>query len=383
MSVRARARGSYRLRRWALGELLNGVRHAPPIAEPAAWADFLQLERCAGPLQQHLKRTGRSADIGHEAAGVLAGAAMRELQRALSARGQLEQLAELARQQQARVMVLKGGVALLEGEHADLLDVDVLAEPQAAAALAERLDARGYHRFAGEGGHHLEPRYQQASVQIELHTSLAGPLDHRQILAAALPSAGIEGLFRPTQADHLWIMLLHSTEKHPDRRGRLRDLLLIREAWLAAPADARLELGRRVQSHAHAAILDAMLHVALGSASSSQQRLLERDIPARYLFSARIRALTLRPAARTLVQRAARIIGGSPMSDELRLSREHSPNAVSTIPFVETLGEIVPFMKRPLRQGARAAIVFLAVLIAWVGRLDHNLAPLVSPTDRI
>jgi hypothetical protein len=383
MSIRARARGAYRLRRWALAELLNGVHTAPPTTEPAAWSDFLQHERCAVLLQQHLKRSGRSEDIGPEAAAVLASAAMRELQRVLSARSQLQLLAELAQQQSARVVVLKGGVALLEGGHTDLLDVDVLSDPPAAAALAERLDIRGYQRHTYGAPRHLEPRFVEGSVHIELHTSLAGLMPHEAVLRTAQPSDGIEGLFRPSPADHIWIMLTHSTQMHPDRRGRLRDLLLIRHAWLSAPASGQADVGARLQAHDQRAILEAMLGVALGTASPRQQRLLERDVPARYLFSARVRALTLRPSARTLVQRAARIIGGSAMADELRISRELSPDAASTIPFVEMLGARVPFLKRSLRQAGRAVGVYLAVLIAWVGRLDHRLAPLVSPTDRV
>ena len=106
------------LRRHALavlrGEPADGFVACSRSAPPEALRVMLASERCALPLRDRLARSGKSAFFP-AALGVLESHATMELQRILSARRQLVELAGLARERRWPAIVLKGGVEVEPG----------------------------------------------------------------------------------------------------------------------------------------------------------------------------------------------------------------------------------------------------------------------------
>jgi hypothetical protein len=254
-----------RLRAWALDVLCSPAPAGPPPpAGPAAWDVFLRTERCALALS-----AGQRAIAG-EAGGVLRSRTYVELQRVLSARGEMANLAGLARAHGWTVAVLKGGAAVAAGENLDLIDVDVLAPGSEAHAVSEALGELGYGALAGRGSHRVGIRAARTSIHIEIHTSVPGLDDgasaHSPRRLDASPVAGLRQLPPP---DHLWHVLHHSAEQHPDRRGRLRELLVLAHAIRRCTPEQLAEGERRVAAHPRAALLGT--HLAMARAVAARQ----------------------------------------------------------------------------------------------------------------
>ncbi|HYK11875.1 MAG TPA: nucleotidyltransferase family protein [Gemmatimonadales bacterium] len=227
-----------RLRTWAIQVLSTGWT-PPPDVDSKAWKLFLRAERCAVALSTRTE--GHAPPLLHAAATI-------ELQRVLSARGQIEQLGRSVSEIGERVVVLKGGVMAMGATVAlDLVDVDVLAQPDAAPKIAGVLDSHGYVSQGGGASAHLSQRRQPYAVHIEVHHSLS-ELPAKDVWARAEPVAGRPGLWRPAPEDQLWHALLHSTYSHPFRRGALRDLLLIGWADASCGEDERAEIEKRLRS---------------------------------------------------------------------------------------------------------------------------------------
>ena len=225
--MKARARVSVRdglqLRAWALA-LLGGQRpDASRLAacSAATWRVFLATERCALALKARM--AGAAGDVPP-----LETAATRELQRVLSARGQLLRIGQLAVAHRMAAIVLKGGVAALaSAAPVDLHDVDVLVRPPDAERLAALLDREGFHATGPAGTAHLAQRIAPNAVQIEVHFAIADVDLSEATWSGARPLDGAAGLSRLGAADHLWHLLVHSVVTHPHRRGSLRDVLLV------------------------------------------------------------------------------------------------------------------------------------------------------------
>lgn len=225
-----------RLRRWALRLLLDADGGAPPSASPAAWLRLLRTEGCAAPLATRLRSTGRPLPSDVEA--VLRERETVEVQRVLSARGQLRRIAALAGAHGWPAMVLKGGVEVASGTVLDLADVDVLLHPAAAEALSAALGERGLRAVGRRASHRIEQRVEEDAVQVEIHTGVPGFGTAPWRRAAPLEAE--PRLLRMHPADHLHYLVVHAATQHPERRGRIRDLLLIRAAARRATADAAL-----------------------------------------------------------------------------------------------------------------------------------------------
>lgn len=247
--------GALRLRGWAL-EVLAAPGAPPPVppAEPEAWDLFLRVERVALPLSGLLKAGVPTP----EHAEVLRRALLPEMQRALSARAMLKRIARVAAARGLEVAVLKGAVAVLRRGAPDLADVDVLATPDDAAVLAEEVDRMGYAEAGVPGAHALKLRAAEDSIPVEIHTTLPGTHGTpRQRPAAELPPLR---LLHP--ADHLWYVLHHATEQHAERRGSLRDLLVLADALDACAPDEREEVERWVADHERPELLRRVLRMA-------------------------------------------------------------------------------------------------------------------------
>jgi len=247
-----------RLRAWALDVLCSPAPAGPPpAAGAAAWDVFLRTERCA------LALGGAQRAVAGEAGDVLRSRTFIELKRVLSARGELARVAGLARTHGWSVAVLKGGTAVAAGENVDLIDVDVLAAPGEAHAVSEALGELGYGALAGRGAHRVGIRGTRASIHIEIHTSVPGlDGDGDAHVPRRLEASPIPGLGQLPAPDHLWYVLHHSAEQHPDRRGRLRELLVVAHAIRSCTPAQLGEAERRVAAHPRAELLRTHLGMA-------------------------------------------------------------------------------------------------------------------------
>lgn len=249
--------GALRLRGWAL-HVLGAPGAPPPLppASPAAWELFLRVERIAIPLADALDAQAP----GDEYAGVLRGARMTELQRVLSARAALHQIRAIARRRGLTVAVMKGAVAVLRRGAPDLSDVDVYASASEAAVLAEEIDRLGYRAVGAPGAHALRLRATEDSLPVEVHTSIPGT--HGAPERRLVPAPSLPGLFVLHPADHLWYVLHHATEQHAERRGALRDLLVLADAMDACTPDDRREVDRWTAAHWRPELLRRVLEMA-------------------------------------------------------------------------------------------------------------------------
>jgi hypothetical protein len=252
MKVKAGAsiRDALRLRAAAIDVLggREGDWSRFPSASSGTWDVFLRTERCALALKARLAapRPGL-ADTGQSR---VEAAATRELQRILSARGQLLRIGQLAAANGIAAIVLKGGVAALaSAAPVDVQDVDVLVRPAEAERLAGLLDQEGFHGTGPAGTAHLAQRIAPNAVQIEVHFAINDVELTDAMWTRARPLNGVAGLSRLGPADHLWHLLVHTVVTHPHRRGSLRDVLLAAEA-LAQGTPAELgEVERLVANH--------------------------------------------------------------------------------------------------------------------------------------
>lgn len=228
------------LRSWALRTLAAPPAAPPPPCTPGSWAVFLHAERCAHPLSLRLARAG--IELAPGAAAVLRTFAEAELKRVLSVMAQFHPLQAVARETGWAIVVMKGGVLAPHPVRAvDVLDLDVLLEHRQARALAARLDtALGYvalqpdpHPRAGMA--HLAPRIAPNHVLVEVHERVSGLDAPEALLERVEPLDGAPGLFRLHPRDHLRHLLEHGVRDHPERRGSLRDLLLVADAVRRVP----------------------------------------------------------------------------------------------------------------------------------------------------
>src|SRR5882762_10320836 len=216
VSARASVRDALRLRAAALAVL---GRRQPDWSGQAAcsaatWDVFLRTERCALALKARIAVAEREVPDPVEAA------ATRELQRILSARGQLQRIGQLAAAHAIPAIVLKGGVAaLISPAPVDVQDVDVLVRPLQAERLAGLLDEEGFLGTGPAGTAHLAQRISPNAVQIEVHFALNDIDVSDEMWSRARPLDGLAGLSRLGASDHLWHLLVHTVVTHPHRRG--------------------------------------------------------------------------------------------------------------------------------------------------------------------
>ena len=227
-----------RLRSWAI-QVLSAGWQPPPDVPVDAWKLFLRAERCAVALSTRAE--GDAPPLLHAVATI-------ELQRILSARAQLEELGRRIQALGERVMVLKGGLmALGSTSGVDLMDIDILAEPDTAPRIAGLLDAQGYLVEGRESPAHLAQRRQPFAVHIEVHHSLT-ECSAAEVWTHAEPVPDRPGLWRAAPLDQVWHALRHTAYTHPFRRGALRDLILIGWADAACDQGSHEQLQERVAS---------------------------------------------------------------------------------------------------------------------------------------
>jgi hypothetical protein len=304
------------LRDYLLRRLGNGTGSLSPAeverlrnVSAAGWQLFLSEEGCAAVVQQELTELELLESLSRNARKEIKRLALAEAQRALSVRHQIAEVAKIAREKKWRVVILKGGVGVAESS--DVLyitDLDVLTTPEVAPDLARELIARGYRGGDEQHMHHLTPSVAEGGVTIEIHREWDP--DARGVEESWWRNTRVlrQGppLERPGDADHLWHMLVHGVEQHPERRGRLRDALLTWRVWAACTAADLAEVERRVAAHASRGALREVLDFVRGlnedvrsdplrsrAAARYALRWMEMHMPVPGWIRGQLRALTL------------------------------------------------------------------------------------------
>lgn len=369
-----------RLRRWTFNVLFGedrvadqGLISSPPEVAPHSWSTFLRSERCASALIQAIDRN--ASEPPPPVRRILTEAAVRESQRMLSARAQLLKIGQLALAEEVRVVVLKGGVQAAKGTSiGDLVDVDLLVRPSTASELVNLLVESGYRtteRLPIE--HHLPPLVLYDDVPVEIHTSLK-PITSsllEKMWRRVEPLGGQGKLWRLSAPDHLWYMLMHSGIQHPHRRGSIRDLLLLSEAFSNCTDSEVREVEQAMASHPERELLEPLFETVRQIQQSEPPKDRFREVAAaHYLFMGSIlpagapRTWFL-PLA-SLVFRHLDHAGGPGPWEEARRQM------ASPLPLLQTLERKVPrlggWLKTGLRMGRLALLDPLARWIANVAR---------------
>lgn len=258
------------LRAWLLGVLASepggaGALASPPAAGAATWELFVEAEGCAIPVSRLLAAVPHSVD--DECVAAVEAGATSALKRVLAARAQLRGLGELARRHATEVIALKGAIPVAGGRDIDLEDIDLLVRPEAAEGFAGVLDSNGYHATRGGSPRHLGTRFLPGGVGVDLHLSLdrdaRGAGVPEDLWAGAISLEGAAGLLRPSPSEHAWYVLTHIAVDHPDRRGRVRDLLVIAHA-LGGCSEPEIDgLRARMAGHEHGEAMGSLLAMGL------------------------------------------------------------------------------------------------------------------------
>jgi hypothetical protein len=259
------------LRAWTLRSLALAPS-APPSCSAASWHFFLRAERCALALKARLVASKQYERLERVPKEELDEAARAELQRVLSARAQLLLVDRLAGERGWQVVVLKGGVPALSDQDAvDLIDVDVLARPDHARALAAALDCAGYLDIGASSPQHLEGRIAEGGLKVEVHTGIdmVGCPWSESVWSRVTPLAGAVHLRRLAPRDHLWHLLVHVGVLHPYRRGAIRDLVLVSQALPLCSDEDLAEVTAGIARHSYARTLQDMLSMVRGLAGTA------------------------------------------------------------------------------------------------------------------
>jgi len=255
-----------RLRRWALPLLslppepaaADQWRAAPP-AGAEAWRLFLTAERCTLPLDRRLPLTGDP--LPPAALAVLRQGARAESIRVLGVQSQLGRLGAMAAEHGWLLVVLKSGASLAQGwEPLDLVDLDVLVPAEATSAVQATLLGAGYRKVSSDTDQHLGGFLWEATANVEVHFALRALAGYPGAVERSLP-APADGRLRVLEpVDHAWHVLHHGVRAHPERRGSLRDLMLLACSIRGlGPAQLDALRARALGDSALAAVYERML----------------------------------------------------------------------------------------------------------------------------
>jgi hypothetical protein len=258
----SRAAEALALRAWAMQRLAGGDA-PPPAASAEAWRLFCAVERCALALCARLS-PGEAPPPLREAFDL-------EIQRVLSLRALLRSVDRALAVAGATGIALKGAVpALAGGEPLDVLDLDLLVAPEAMDAITAALEAEGLGvgrdtapsvPTHAPGGHERAARTGEGTVHVELHVVIPLLPEAVDPLRGSRPSPHPRvRMLAP--AVHLWHVLMHGAVQHPERRGMLREMLLLRDAGARCTAEERAEVVAMLAGHPLAGPLGRALDAA-------------------------------------------------------------------------------------------------------------------------
>lgn len=319
------AEGALALRDWGARRLLSDTPPAepPPGAATDAWRLFLWWERCAALLQHSLAE--HPVALPPHAAAELRGMALREMRRILSARAQLRRVAALASDLDIPVIVLKGTADVARGVDSLLMDVDVLTRPQDAERLATALDAEGFTPSAGAGHWHLQARTDPGALQVEVHRAVTGFDDPAMVpWEEAREIDGLAPLLALAPGDHAWTVIGQAVRKHPDRRQRIRDLYLIRDALRrATPAEQAL-LRQRAAEDPYGTAASTMIELAEAGGILPEGTPARRRLRRMYLLQSRRIDAPPGTMRNRLWLRAVESVAAGPWENVRRFRRTHA-----------------------------------------------------------
>lgn len=236
-AIARRAAAALVIRRAAAPLLLHGIvdTHAwtrAAAADADAWRLFLRVERCALPLRRALTTARLASPPDAPFHAQLAQAARREAARVLVACAHLRTAAAIAAARGIAILVLKGGTLAAASEHAiELHDVDVLVPRHAMADVVDGLKAAGSVE-TGLTSERVGQSLLSNDMQIEVHDTLgdeASEVDDG-LFERSEPLAAVPPLRQLGAYDNLRHVVEHLAIGHPNRRLRLRDLLLVAHA---------------------------------------------------------------------------------------------------------------------------------------------------------
>lgn len=266
------AGAALRIRQWALVALSSSdsVPDPPDGVPPRAWELFLHAERCALPLRRRMASAGPA--LPPDAARIIGLFALEEMQRVVSAKAQLRFLSRRAAQASHPLVILKGGVAVVDDHGAvDLADIDVWAEPGVDRDIVDALSAGGFTSKPHASGHHHPAHTSEQLVAVEVHHRIPyAELDGDWLKRTRTLHADLPGLQSLSPGEHLWHVLIHATVHHIERRGRIRDVLLVAHALESCSGSEREMIRNRAKQHEETDALLSMLAMAeqIGSQTS-------------------------------------------------------------------------------------------------------------------
>lgn len=312
------------LREWGVRRLLSDAPpdDPPPEAPAEAWHLFVWWERCAS-LLQHSLAEGAVALPSH-AAAVLREMTLQEMRRILSARAQLHRVASLAAELGIPVIVLKGTADVARGIDSLLMDVDILTRPEHAEHLATALDSEGFQPKAGGGHWHLQARTDPGALQVEVHRAVTGFDDPTTVpWEGAREIEGYEPLLTLAPADHAWTVIGQAVRKHPDRRQRIRDLYLIRDAWRRASVEEWAGLHRRAAQDPYGTAGSEMIRLAENGGVIDPGSAAGRRLRRMYLLQSRRVVAPPGTLRNRLWLRAVESVAAGPVDNVRRFRRTH------------------------------------------------------------
>ena len=353
------------LRHWAWAALND--RPAPaPQASPRAWRLVLDREACAVALARIR---------GFEIPEPVRRRAELEAQQILLARAELAAVASAICSAGLEVIPLKGTRALLApGTTLTLKDVDVLATPGMTAAAEHALAAAGFVATSRSYLHVVLSR-PGTRTPVELHGTIwpEAVVGAADLWAAAPPADPRTGLRALDPSDHLWLCLVHVVAVHPDRGGRLRDLLVIQAAQAECTTSHLAVVSARMAAHPMAARLGSELEMARGRESAHDRAREDRIAVTWYALD----VLVARTPAGTLLKMAlstwASMLAAPSVRWQDLLHRLLTTGGRSRLGPVARLEERTPFLGRVVRVGIRliwiVPVIVLAIpYAAWARR---------------
>ncbi|MGH7591814.1 MAG: nucleotidyltransferase family protein, partial [Gemmatimonadales bacterium] len=307
-------RNAVQLRRWAWAALNERPAPAPP-ASPRAWQLFLDREACAIALARV---------PGLELPDPVRRRAQRESQQILLARAELAAVADAVQSVGLEVIPLKGTYALLTPATAlTLKDVDVLAPPGAATNVEAALGSAGFGAARSRSYLHVVLKRPGTSTPVELHGTIwpQAALTSADLWAAAPPAQPIPGLRALDPADHLWLCLVHVVAVHPDRAGRLRDLLIIRAARAECSAKEMEIVSERMAAHPMARALESELDMAVGRETAQDRSRGDRIAATWYTLDVLVARTPIGTALRMALSTWASMIAASSVTWQVMARR--------------------------------------------------------------
>jgi len=349
---------SLQLRTWARGVLAGLLQPVPP-ADAASWRVFLEVERCALPLRHRLgKRALPSA--AEEALDL-------ELQRVLSLRALVERADRALADAGAVAVALKGAAPFLSaGEELDVADLDLLVQEPAIPTVAAALEASGLSvgRDTAEGipssapgGHERAARTGEGTIHVELHAVVPSLPASSNLWATAEPTR-FPRLRLLAPVLHLYHLLMHSVVQHPEKRGILRELLLMRQALRRCTRDEQGSVATLFANHPLRCMLDAMIGLA---DDPSRADCFIAEAALSYRLAADPHAYTSRRQSLWLIGAAYALLAGRGEYRRLWYGSPRSAWGEGASPRAFGLADPL----RPLRFAWRAGLLLSVTPAAW------------------